>query len=153
MAIAQFENLSEQEVELLVNAPAYVTVLIAAADDKIDRKEKGWATKLVKYRTFTSNAELHEYYKVVNASFETALNSLVELYHEGKDAGGSSVGAELTKLNDILPKLDPSYASTLLASWKSLAEKVAEASGGLLGYASIDTEERALVDLPMISFS
>lgn len=152
MPISQFEHLSAEEQEILINAPAYVACLIAGADDKIDHKEKSWATKLVSYRTFTSKPILQPYYQEVEQSFAEALNGLVEMYTESREQGGAAINEELVKLNDILPKLEEEYALALLDSWRSLAKKVAEASGGLMGYASIDMRERALIDLPMITY-
>ena len=149
MPIPEFNNLSEQEVEFLVNAPAYVTILIASADDKIDKKEKNWAKKLESYRSFTSEAMLQAYYEEVNKSFETAIDALEELYNESED-GLTAISMELEKLNPILAKMDDDMTSTLLSSWRSLANKVAEASGGFLGMFSTDNEEKKWIDLPML---
>lgn len=149
MPIPEFNNLSEQEIESLVNAPAYVTILIASADDNIDKKEKNWAKKLVSYRSFTSEEMLLAYYEEVNKSFEMALDSLEELYNESED-GLTAISMELEKLNPILAKLDNNMTSTLLSSWRSLAHKVAEASGGFLGMFSTDNEEKKWIDLPML---
>ncbi|MEM6763454.1 MAG: hypothetical protein AAF824_00400 [Bacteroidota bacterium] len=149
MPIPEFNQLSDQEIESLINAPAYVTILIASADDKIDKKEKNWAKKLVNYRSFTSEEMLNTYYEEVNKSFEMALESLEELYNESEN-GLQAVSQELEKLNPILKKLDDSTAATLLSSWRSLAQKVAEASGGFLGMFSTDNEEKKWIDLPML---
>ncbi len=150
MPIPQFDHLTEDEVTRLINAPAYVTVLIAGADENIDRREKLSAAKLVHYRKFTSDPLLHDYYEAVDDSFEDALNALVELYENGNDSGGKAVYEELSLLNPILAKLDNGVRQKLLDTWRSLAKKVAEASGGLMGYASINVEEKKLIQLPML---
>lgn len=151
MPIPAFDHLTEDERIRLINAPAYVTVLIAGADENIDRREKLSAAKLVHYRTFTSDPLLHDYYESVNESFEEALNGLISLYEDGIDSGGKAVSDELSLLNPILEKLDPPVKMKLVDTWRSLAKKVAEASGGLLGYGSINMEERSLITLPMLN--
>ena len=60
------------------------------------------------------------------------------------------IGKELRKLNFILPKIENKFAIKLHASLKDMAKKVAEASGGLLGYMSVSYEEAKLMELSMI---
>ena len=147
MSIKYFSPLSESEVELLLQTPALVTVLIAGADSTIDKKEKAWGKKLVSYRTFTSDVKLHDYYVKVDEAFENTLNQLVDSWTPESE---QEITAKLTQLNDILPKLDSEFADLLKDSWKSLARKVAEASGGLIGFGSVNPHEARLMDLPMI---
>ncbi|MEM6342829.1 MAG: hypothetical protein AAF927_03080 [Bacteroidota bacterium] len=148
MAIKYFSALSSEEISQLTEAPAVIAVLIAGADDNIDKKEKSWATRLVHYRTFTSDPKLHEYYETVNVRFEGHLDSLVESWTAEKSE--AELSARVSALNPILAKLDAEYADLLRESWRSMARKVAEASGGLVGIGSINKEEAALVDLPML---
>lgn len=147
MAIKQFSNLTEQESALLINAPALITVLIAGADNDISKKEKDWAGKLVHYRTFTSEPKLQNYYEAVKEEFSDSLDMLVDNWDENSEA---MITGHLAGVNTVLPKIDAEYAEMLKASWRSLAHKVAEASGGLLGFGSIDEAEKRLLSLPMI---
>lgn len=146
MSIKHFNNISDEEAALLIKAPALVTVLIAGADENIEKKEREWAAKLVHYRTFTSDPRLQDYYELVKARFETYVNDLTDNW----TPGSAAVTEELAGVKDILAKLDDEYADLLRESWKSLAKKVAEASGGLLGFGSIDEAEMKLISLPMI---
>jgi hypothetical protein len=57
---------------------------------------------------------------------------------------------ELTTLNTILPKLNPTYALQFRDSLHDIAVEVAKASGGIFGIGSIGEEEKELLDLPMI---
>ena len=147
MSIKHFSQIAESEFELLVQAPALVTVLIAGADSTIDKKEKAWGKKLVAYRTFTSDVKLHEYYEQVDKGFETALDQLVDAWTPESE---QELTDKLAKVNGILPKLDKEIADLLKDSWKSLARKVAEASGGFIGFGSVNPDEARLVELPMI---
>lgn len=148
MAIKYFDALSAEETESLLQAPAMVTILIAGADDNIDKKEKNWAAKLVQYRTFTSEVKLHAYYEAVQARFEADLDALEEKW--STDSGTENLTAQLASLNGSLAKIDSEIAGLLTDSWRSLAKKVAEASGGILGFGSVEEAERALIGLPML---
>lgn len=147
MPIKYFSDLNESEVNLLLKAPALITILIAGADNDIDDKEKSLGEKLVNYRTFTSDTKLHEYYEEVNENFESQLSTMIDNWKPGS---GKEISNDLAGLNAILPKLDATYADLLKASWRSLAKKVAEADGGFVGFGSISKEESQLIDLSMI---
>lgn len=148
MAIKYFAELSADQSEHLLKVPAMVTILIAGADSDIDTKEKNWAKRLVQYRTFTSDVKLHEYYEAVQQRFEADLDTLEAAWNP--ETGSQDLSADLAAVNDILPKLEKDVAGLLVESWKSLAKKVAEASGGILGFGSVEEAERALIGLPMI---
>jgi len=68
----------------------------------------------------------------------------------GSDARTEEITKELRKLNHILPKIDHAFAVKLYASLKEMAKKVAEASGGVLGYMSVSYDEAKLMELRMI---
>jgi hypothetical protein len=148
MAIPYFSPLASEEQELLFQTPALVVVLIAGADHDIDEKEEALARKLVGYRTFTSDERLHAYYELVHDRFENDLKSLLQNWKAGE--GEEQMSEILSQLNAVLPKIDETHARLLKESWRSLARKVAEASGGLLGFGSVNKDELKLVDLPMI---
>lgn len=144
-----FSALSSSDSDLLLKTPALVTVLVAGADQNIDKKEKDWAAKLVHYRTFTTETRhLHEYYEAVQERFEDDLNQLVANWNGEQSA--AQITEQLTGLNDVLPQLDTEVADMLKDSWRSLARKIAEASGGFLGFGSVDENELKVIDLSMI---
>lgn len=142
--------LNEEEKALVLKAPVLVTLLIAGADQNVSTKEVNWAKKVIHYRTFTENQRLHDYYEAVSETFEDVLSQ----HLEGDEAQLTEafLTGELTKLSDILPKIDKTYAQTLLKSLRSLANHIAEADGGLLGFHRVGADEQRLVELPMITF-
>lgn len=148
MPIPYFKNLSEEEVELLAMAPAKVTVLIAGADDSIDKNEKEWASKLVRFRTFTSHERLHDYYDLVDARFEKDLEGLIATW--SAEGSQEELINKLGDLKAVLAKMDDTYAGLIKDSLRSLAKHVAKASGGFLGMGGIEIEERKLMDLNML---
>ena len=152
MKIKHFENLSEQEYDILIKTPALVTILIAGADEHIDKAEKKWAAKIVQYRKFTSTKVLHTYYEEIDQNFESMLNDLIEVSGDDAKSRKEIIGNELSKLNVILPKIEQDYVKKLIESWKSLAVHVAEASGGIFRLGNISKDERELIELPMIKY-
>ncbi len=151
MAVKEFENLREDEVQVLLDAPVYVSILIAGADGKIDKSERKEAIEVARSKQSRAREQLVEYYKMVGESFEDKFNSLIESLPEDTKDRNTDIEQELRKLNFILPKIDRPFAIKFYASLKDLAKKIAEASGGILGYLSVSYEEQTLMELKMIN--
>lgn len=149
--ISEFKDLREDEIDVVVKAPVYVAILIAAADGTIDKSERKEAINVARTKQTRSREQLGDYYKVVGESFEDNFNHLLDSLPAGTDERVSAVTKELRKLNFILPKVDKNFAIKLHASLKELAKKIAESSGGVLGYLSVGYEESKLMDLKMIN--
>jgi thermostable 8-oxoguanine DNA glycosylase len=149
--IPEFEKLRDDEVEILLKAPAYVSVLIAGADDNIDKSEIQKAIQLAKVKQQKARESLLDYYKAVGERFESDFMTMIEeLPHKAADRG-PAINRELKKLNLILPKLNKTFSTELYASLKDIAKKIAESSGGILGYLSVSYEEAKLMELTMIN--
>lgn len=148
MSLEAFKALTAEETEQLLLAPATVTLLVAGVDEKIDRKEEAWASKLVNYRTVTAEVELQPYYEAVATRFDADLDKLTQDWTPGDT---ESLISKLEALTPIVEKLDDKLAKILKQSWRTLAEQVAKASGGLIGFGSISDEERAVINLSMLN--
>lgn len=151
MNINEFKQLSADEAQLLIKAPALITVLIGAADGKLDAKETEWAEKVVGYREHVGDEDLFSYYHAVEENFKTSLDTILSENVVGTQDRVARATAELENTSAILSKLNRHYAEKLLASWKSFAKQVAKASGGVLGFGSVSSQEEQLMNLPMIS--
>ncbi|MFT6939622.1 MAG: thiamine kinase-like enzyme [Cyclobacteriaceae bacterium] len=149
--IQQFESLREDEQEFLLNAPILVAILIAGADGKIDSSERQEAITVARSKQLRAREELVEYYQVVGERFEDKFNSFTATFSDDADERRKEITTELRKLNFILPKVDKNFSIMLHASLKDLAKKIAEASGGVLGYLSVSREESILMELKMIN--
>ncbi len=148
--VEEFKHLSEEEIMLLLRAPAIISVLIAGADDKIDNKEKNLAISLAKLKTYRARKALLEYYNEVHKSFEDEMNKLItELPEKAKDRNPILI-KELEQLNEILPKMNKVFAINFYESMKDFAKQIAEASGGILNMLSISAEESKFIGLKMI---
>lgn len=149
--VKEFENLREDEVEVLLTAPVYVAILIAGADGDIDKSERREAIEVAHSKQGRAREQLVEYYKEVGAAFEEKFNRLISELPDNADERNKAITTELRKLNFIFPKIDKNFSVKLYASLKDLAKKIAEASGGILGYLSVSYEESKLIELRMIN--
>lgn len=151
MEIKEFQQLSSGEQQQLLKAPALITVLVAAADGKVDKKETQWASKVVGYRDSVGDEDLFDYYHAVAENYEAEVNGLLEA-STGNQELLATVSDELSAMGSTLGKLNKTYADKLLDSWKSFAKQVAKASGGFLGFGDISAQEKQMMDLHMIQF-
>ena len=149
--IPEFDQLTEEEVAVLAKAPVWVSLLIAGADNKIDGKELDKAVAISKMKQSRAREALLDYYQQIGPGFEKELRSTAaNLESSNKEDCLKEIETQLSKLNDILPKVEEGFARALIASLKDIARKIAEASGGIFGYGSIGYEESKVVGLPMI---
>ncbi|QSE96719.1 hypothetical protein [Fulvivirga lutea] len=148
--IEQFKVLSQEEVEVMLSAPLLVTVLIAGADNEIDNSEIKEAVSIAKLKQKKARLDLIEYYKEVGVDFEDKLKVMIQQFPSKAEERNPMIISELEKLNSILPKLDKKFAEEFYASIKDIAKKIAESSGGLLGYMAVGYEESKLIGLNMI---
>lgn len=148
--IEEFKNLSVDEVEVLLNTPVWVTLLIAGADNKIDKREIEEAVSLTQLKQNRARQPLTDYYKEVNKSFESNLKGYVSLLPKDKELRNQILIENLEKLNNILPRLEASFAIQFYQSIRDFAEKIANASGGIMGFLTLGYEESKVVKLKMI---
>lgn len=147
----EMEQLSPEQQEQLYDAPVMITLLIAGADDDFDQKEKDKAVELAKFKKLNPDQPLiHEYYRVVELRFEERLHHWMQEYPRLAEIRNPIIAKQLEQLNPILELLSYDLRSGLYKSFVNWARQVAEASGGVLGYFSVGTEEKAWVELPML---
>jgi hypothetical protein len=148
--IEEFKVLANEEVETMLMVPILVTILIAGADNEIDNSEIREAISISRLKQKKARFDLIDYYKEVGADFEDKLKVLIQQYPLSAAERNPLIIKELEKVNAILPKLDKNFSSEFYASIKDVAKKIAESSGGLLGYMAVGYEESKLIDLKMI---
>ena len=148
--ITDFEKLNEEEVEAMLKVPLLVSILIAGADNEIDNSEIKKAVDISRSKQIRARKSLLDFYQEVGENFEDKLKILIQQYPLKADERNPLIIDELEKVNDILPRLDKQFSTEFYESIKDIAKKIAEASGGVLGYMAIGYEESKLVDLKMI---
>ncbi|GAA0894795.1 hypothetical protein GCM10009122_44760 [Fulvivirga kasyanovii] len=148
--IEEFKNLTQEEVEVMYKVPVLVSILIAGADNDIDRSEIRQAVSLSKTKQTKAREDLIDYYKEAGKDFEDKMKVMIQQYPARSEERNPLIIAELEKLNSILPKLNNNFAQEFYGSIKDIAKKIAESSGGLLGYMAVGYEESKLIALDMI---
>lgn len=68
------QKLCDEEKDLLFEAPLLVSILIAGADNNIDKSEIKEAINLAKSNSKESRSYIVEYYKLVAENFDDKLN-------------------------------------------------------------------------------
>lgn len=148
--IEEFKNLTQEEVEVMYKVPVLVSILIAGADNDIDRSEIRQAVSLSKIKQTKAREDLIDYYKEAGKDFEDKMKVMIQQYPARSEERNPLIIAELKKLNSILPKLNNNFAQEFYGSIKDIAKKIAESSGGLLGYMAVGYEESKLIALDMV---
>ncbi len=148
--IPEFELLSQSERELMYSLPVYVAILIAGADGDIDNKEVSKAINLANDKLKNARKELKKYFSEANKNFEDKLKMAIANLPSDTSERQKILAEKIKESNDIFAKLPKKYAVSLYASLKEIAKKIAEASGGVFGYMSIDFEESKLIELKMM---
>ena len=148
--IPQFAGLNDAEKNLLTDAIPMITVLIAGADGNIDADEKEFAAKIMKIRGYKHPPVLEGYYGLVGEKFTAKVDDLIKTLPTETEERSKSISDELTKLNDIFPKMELLYSAHLYHSFTTFAEHVAKASGGFLGFGSVSRAEGKYIKLPMV---
>ena len=149
--ITGFDQLSKEEIDALVEAPALITILVGAADGDLDREERTWSERLLRSRTYNNPKTLNEFYRVVVEGFWVKVHSEMAHLPEDPEARNTEISTRLERINPILAKLDLQLAADLYKGFLGLAEETAEASGGFLRIGAISAEEARWVKLPMIT--
>ncbi len=148
--IPEFEDLEQDEINLMYGAPIMVAILVAGADGKIDKSEIREAISISSMKKIKARKELKAYYNEVTQDFEDKLKVGISKYPNDLEDRNKMIEEELKQLNSILPKLNKKFATRFHESLKDFAKRIAEASGGVLGYMSIGYAESKMIELKMI---
>ena len=148
-AAAIFSTLRDDEIEILQNSPALVTILIAGADDKVDKSE---VESAVKYLTKAKDQYpvLIEYIENLKVLFKDSFQRQAAALPKPLEARQEVISTHLGKLSSILPKLDPECSKEIKRFLVDLGREVAGASGGVLGMNKISKAEAKYLPLDMI---
>ncbi|MBL7811737.1 MAG: hypothetical protein JNL57_05895 [Bacteroidetes bacterium] len=144
------KSLSQEEKDLVLHAPMYVSVLIAGADGLVDDVEKKRILELIHTKTFSEKYELRELYRELDHDAANELRSLIAALPENTAERNQYLSDMLSRLNRIMPKLEKHFARQLYHSLRQFAHYVATAEGGFWGVNAITPAEQEWVHLPMI---
>jgi hypothetical protein len=148
--IPEFSRLTEEEVELMHKAPILVSILIAGADDHIDRNEIKKVIDLTGKKFKKENSRLLPFYREVGEDFEDKLKILLQEFPLREADRAPKIVEQLSQVSSVLTKIEKGFAGELYLSLKEIAEAVARSSGGLLGLSKVHDKEATYLKLEMI---
>jgi hypothetical protein len=128
----ELEKLTPQEKELLYKAPAYVSLLAANADGKMDEEEKKSALETSHIKTFSCLPALKEFYDEVGKSFENNIQQLNNTLPSERVQRNEAITKSLAELESIFAKLGNEYAEKLHTSFVAFSEHVSKAHHSLI---------------------
>lgn len=145
------EQLTSEQILLLQQVPAYITLLIGTADDAMDSKEAAVAKQAVAYRIDHGDDLTKAYFREVSLQFDYHLADLSARFISlSPEARTTAISNALASVSPVLGLLDIKLAYALLESWRGLARAVAQASGSIIGSQAVSHEEMHLMGLNMI---
>lgn len=126
--IKQFNELKNEERELLYKAPVLVSVLTSCSLNEINEAQKADAIKLSHLKTFTSNPLLREYYEEVDKQFKNQFEATVKDFFPFDENKRGILKKEIDKVNLIIGKLEITYGKVLHKSLEGYASHVKKAT-------------------------
>lgn len=123
----RLKELTKQEYETLLKFPAYISLLAANSDGKMDEAEKKSALKFSHIKTYSCNPELMDFYRDADQVFEKNITKLDNDLPKGKDNRNAAIRDELLKLEKLLEKMGDHYSFIMHRSMKSFKDHVSKA--------------------------
>jgi hypothetical protein len=126
--IKQFENLSMEDRNLLLNAPVLLSVLVSCSPGEVNKDQKADAIKLAHLKTFTADALLIPFYVELEKDFKNRFESAVQEYMPFNEQKREKLKAEIGRINLVLQKLNTDYANKLHNSFEKYERHVRRAA-------------------------
>lgn len=145
-----FEKLSREELDELYITPVWISILIAGEDNAFSKREIKSTVMLINQKKDISTGFLKDFYTSVAAKFEVNMRGYITLLPKNFEQRTEFLLQRLTKVNELLEKIDLEYARQLYSSFREFASGVARYSGGLFGLLSVSFAESKFIDLKMI---
>lgn len=125
--IKPFEKLTGDEQELLLNAPALVSVMSSCSYNSVNDLKKEDAIKLSHIKTFTADPTLIPYYLEVEKNFKEKFEATVAKYFPFDHDQRQGLLNEINRVNVVIGKLDFKFGNTLRRSLDLFAKHVRNA--------------------------
>jgi hypothetical protein len=127
-----FNYLTDKENDDFLKFPAYISLLAASCDDKLDKAEKKAAIKLSHTATFACNPMLLDFYREADKVFIKNIEQLDKNLPQEKSKREAAIKLELVKLEKILEKIGEEYSTVMHHSMKIFKEHVSKAHHNVL---------------------
>ncbi len=123
----EFKKLTEEEVSLLMKAPALLSVLAACSEGGVNGAEKADAIRMSHLRTFTADFTLLDYYREVEKTFVQDFEMLAAKYFPLDEEKKEAIALEIKKTDQAIANLDPANGLLLHKSLDSYIAHVKRA--------------------------
>lgn len=127
-----FEDLDEVEKNTLLKFPAYISLLAASKDKRLDKWEKKAAIKFAHVKTYSCNPLLSQFYRAADKVFEYNISELQRSLPEDKEEREQMIKHELIQMEAILKKLGDEFTATMHTSMNSFKNHVSKAHRNVL---------------------
>ena len=127
-----FKKLTESENKALLKFPAFISLLAANSDNKLDESEKKSAIKFSHIKTYSCDPLLAGFYKEADNVFEKNIQQLDKDLPIEKAAREAALKNELRNLETIVLKLGEEYVAIMHRSMKSFKDHVSKAHHSVL---------------------
>ncbi len=127
-----FKELTESENNALLKFPAYISLLAANSDDKLDAVEKQSAIRFSHIKTYSCDPLLTKFYEEADKVFENNIQQLDKDLPIEKAARKAALKKELLTLEKIVLKLGEKYTTVMHRSMKSFKDHVSQAHHSVL---------------------
>lgn len=144
------DELRSSEKDLILKAPLLVGMLIAGADGIINSREQKKLSNFLYSRARKYGDEMEAIFQKLINNLNMYLIEFMHSYPRDHDERNREIVKKLGQLNEILPKLDKTFAYNYYHSLRDIAKKTAKASGGILKTKPVRKTERKFVLLSMI---
>jgi hypothetical protein len=148
--VPELRRLTANEMELIYKAPILVSILIAGADGTIDRKELREAIEFAEKKIGKASKSLSIVFREIAQDFEDKLKILLQQYPYESTQRNPLIVEELSQLNTVFKKTESTFAHEYYGTLLHISDRIANSSGGILGYNSVGSEEAQFVNLSMI---
>jgi hypothetical protein len=128
-----YANLTSEEKDKLLKFPAYITLLAANADGKLDDREKQKANEFVNIKNYDDKEPLLvKFYAEVQTHFEQNLEYLDAQLPTDKQLREDALKQQIAELEVILGKLGSEYIKAMHRSMQSFMDYVSKAHDSVL---------------------
>jgi hypothetical protein len=141
-----FEELNQTEKNILLKFPAYISLLAANSDSKMDEVEKKEAIHFTHIKTFSCDPILSAFYKEAEKVFIANVEELDKQLPKETEKRKQAIENELSKLETVLAKLGTEYASVMHKSMKSYSTHVSKAHNNSIESFFIPFNIKGLTD-------
>lgn len=148
--LKEFTPLAPSEQQALFDAIPLIVILVAGADGDMDEVELAEAQKLADIRSYDNHGRLQAYYELIDNNLVGRIQEIAKELPVDLETRQEAIAQNLSKLNEIFPKMEEPFGYLYYQSFHSFSQHVAESHGGFMRFMTVGPEEAKVVDLPMI---